>query len=376
MYKNNYVLGAGVALLLGLAAYFYPDHSSTELTDQASSKQDDIRLLSGVEKPTNAVPTSQGQAQAMTDEPSLLSDEVKVQVNAAMQSYAEISLYPPSSQPIVSTAHLNSFVNKVTPSSSMPYPVDGLDQPVMLSMSLAQYNYFYGDTIIADIRVEDYPEHATVSARTLLMDSQGEIYVESGVDVKNDSASVKEMRVSFDTLGFDTSHWPFEMYVGAYVEVDGHTLFTSVPFRINTETATFDSVGYSQPNEEYLEIPVNLNVARPGYYFVSGVLFSATSKQPLIYLEAEGQLSEGLQSLVLNAHIQALKKGGDEGPYTLGDIQLERWSDEHLPFDISGKVPQPSYFVEGYTFDSFIDKPYVDPLRQERLDLMQGLTFK
>lgn len=105
-----------------------------------------------------------------------------------------------------------------------------------------------------------------------------------------------------------------------------------------------------------------------------GVLYSGESEQPLVYLETEGRLGEGSQNLFLKAHVQALKQGGDEGPYELRNIKIERWSDEVIPMDVAGKVTGDDFVVEGYRFDDFEDSPYVDPLKQERMRLMQGLS--
>ena len=123
-------------------------------------------------------------------------------------------------------------------------------------------------------------------------------------------------------------------------------------------------------------IPVNLNVSLPGYYYVAGILYSAKSQQPLIHLETEGHLAEGIGSLNLNAHIQALKKGGDEGPYYLDKIRIERWSDDLIPRDIAGKADQNEYSVDGYSFNDYEDKPYLDPLAEERKRLLQGLSSR
>ena len=206
------------------------------------------------------------------------------------------------------------------------------------------------------------------------MTLDGDILVEGTVKFLDDGAQVKQMESLFDTLSYDTDDWPLEVNAVANVDVDGHRMFISAPFRINKETATFSSVEFSEPRAENLEIPVSLDVSLAGYYYVAGVLYGGESGQPLIHLEAEGPLSEGSGVLMLKAHIQALKKGGDEGPYELRKIRIERWSDEFIPMDVAGKVPEESYFVEGYQFSDFDDQPYIDPLKKERLRLMQGLS--
>jgi hypothetical protein len=304
----------------------------------------------------------------------LESAEIKQQIETAMQSYAEISKYPPNSQPIVSEAHVNSFINASVPESSLPYPIDGLDTPIQLSLTLEKYNYFLGDAVNASISLSDIPENAAVSARSVLMSISGDILAESDTEFEEDASTQKTMKVAFDTSAYNTQEWPLEVNLGAYIDVNGHQLFISAPFRINTATATFESVGYSEAIAENLIIPVNLNVILPGYYYVAAILYSQQSNKPLVHLETEGPLNAGLKSLNLSAHIQALKKGGDEGPYLLKNIRVERWSDEIIQMDIAGQVNEESFTVEGYAFDAFKDIPYIDPLNAERIKLMGGLS--
>jgi hypothetical protein len=302
------------------------------------------------------------------------SPDVNEQIETAMQSYAEISKYPPHSQPIVSEEHINSFINATVPESSLPYPFTDLEKPIQLSLKLEKYNYFFGDSISATIELSDIPDNASVSSRSVLMDLNGEVLAESGVELKDDANDNKSMTASFDSSAYDTSAWPLEMNLGAYLDVNGHQLFISAPFRINTTTATLESIGFSEAKSENLIIPVNLNVSLAGYYYVAAILYSAQSHQPLIYLETEGSLASGASTLNLRAHIQALKKGGDEGPYLLEKIRVERWSDEIIPMDVAGQVNQESFAVEGYQFDAFEDIPYIDPLNEERIRLMEGLS--
>lgn len=305
--------------------------------------------------------------------PEFESSEARTQILDAMTSYDEISQYPPTSQPIINAAHVNSFVNSTLPSSSLPFPVAGLETPIELSVQLQSYNYFFGDSITAEIVASDLPTAAALGATAVLLGDSGEELARLTIDVGNQNSSQRSLSVEFDTLNYDASAWPVEMNLGAYVEVDGSSLFISAPFKINTPTAAVDSLGYSQVNGEYLDIPVTLDVLVPGYYFLSAVLYSAGTGVPLVYLETEGLVEQGVDILVLHAHVQALKKGGDDGPYQLKEILLERWSDEVIPLDLAGKVNPGVYGLDGYRFDEFDDLPYIDPLKEERLRLMQGL---
>jgi len=342
-------------------------HDSLEMQKQSHIAFDTGNLHQIAEK-------GQDSAPAIDLTGLLSSPEVNKQIETAMQSYAEISKYPPHSQPIISKEHVYSFINASVPESSLPYPFEGLETPIQLSLKLEKYNHFFGDKVKASIQLSDIPENAAVSSRSALMDLTGDVLAESGVELEDDASTYKSMSVTFDTSAYDTGDWPLEVNLGAYIDVNGHQLFISAPFRINTTTATIESVGFSEVKSENLVIPVSLNVTLAGYYYVAGILYSAQSDQPLIHLETEGPLRSGLSSLSLKAHIQALKKGGDEGPYLLKNIRVERWSDATIPMDVAGQISQDSFTVEGYEFDAFEDIPYIDPLAEERIKLMEGLS--
>lgn len=365
------LLLSGITLgLLSAIAFWQLDSNPTQSPSQTAFRSDNNAGQADSSATSNLMISSfPVTAEA---EPVHTIEQLSEQVEDALLQYEELSQYPPTSQPILSEEHVHSFMNTDAPQASHPFPFSDLEQAIQLSIALNQYNYFFGDLIHAQLSVGNVPASSTLSARVVLTDLAGEVLAEtSNLDI-----SELQAKVTIDTKAYNTSDWPLEMNLGAHVDVNGYQMFISAPFRINTETAELDSVGFSEPVAENLIIPVNLNVKLPGYYFVAGILYSQNNNQPLIHLEAEGPLSEGLATLELKAHIQALKKSGDEGPYYLDKIRIERWSDEQIPRDIAGKVPEADYSVEGFPFNAYQDIPYIDPLAEERKRLMQGLTAR
>lgn len=360
------------SLSIGLAMFtflwFHSDESNLSTEEQHSLKQ--------IASPTTTadinLASSHSNKPDMSSNASLEEIQIASQVESALQQYDEFSKYPPSSQPIVDEAQLHTFTNTGTPQTSLPFPFDDLETPIQASVELDQNNYFFGDQIKAKINVSQIPEGSALSVRSTLMSIEGETVAESPYQETVDQTTY----VVFDTQSFTTRNWPSELNVAAYIDVGGRSIFITAPFKINDESASLDSVGFSEPVAENLQIPLNLNVKLAGYYHVTGVLFSANSQQPLIHLETEGRLEEGMGSLLLKAHIQALKKAADEGPYFLDSIKIERWSDETIPRDIAGKVDQSEYKVDGYSFHDYEDKPYLDPLAEERKKLLQGLSSR
>lgn len=321
---------------------------------------------------TEALNTTNETANMPSPKDLKSSEIISPEVENALMQFNEISKYPPTSQPILNEAHVNSFLNTSLPQSSLPFPFDDLAPPIQVSIELDKSNYFFGDQIKAKVNINDAPEDSNVTTHSVLMSIDGETLAESGYQETKENTTF----ITFDTQAYPTDNWPIEMNVGAYIDVNGRNIFITAPFKINDETASLDSIGFSEPVAENLVIPVNINVLVPGYYYVAGILYSAKSKQPLIHLETEGRLDGGIVSLNLNAHIQALKKAGDEGPYYLDKIRIERWSDNLIPRDIAGKVDQNEYTVDGYSFNDYEDKPYLDPLAEERKRLLQGLSSR
>tara|TARA_R110002072_G_scaffold9584_2_gene46387 strand:- start:14074 stop:15174 length:1101 start_codon:yes stop_codon:yes gene_type:complete len=300
------------------------------------------------------------------------SEELTAHVEDALLHYTEISQYPPTSQPISNKEHISAFMNTSLPQSSLPFPFDGLETPIQVSIELNQNNYFYGDPIVAKVTISQVPEQASISTRATLMSIEGDVLAESTKQEYQDNSTI----ITFDTQSYSAGSWPIEMNVGAYIDVNGRTLFISAPFKINDQTASLESLGFSEPVAENLVIPLNLNVELAGYYYVAAILYSSKTQSPLVHLETEGNLSEGMETLKLKAHIQALKKGDDEGPYYLDNIRIERWSDDIIPRDVAGKVNDNDYLVDSYAFSSYEDKPYLDPLAEERQRLIQGLSAR
>lgn len=374
MSKTKIALGVGVGLLA--LSIFWIDKTFTEKTftdkTETSEKSDSSPIVAPLSQKVNIAPD---QISNSKEEIMEVDDiELSEQINQAIQSYDEISQYPPYSQPIKTEEHLNAFVNSVKAESSLPFPFDGLDQPISASIRLDDYNYFFGELISAKIELSSLPSGATVNAGTQLMTLSGEVLANAETEIVSDDDSHKIFDAYIDTKDYDSSTWPLELNMAVLAEVDGNQIFLTAPFRINSETAELQSVGFSEVQSDHLNIPLNFSVSLAGYYFVSGVLYSKESDMPLVYLEAEGALASGAGSLSLKAHIQALKQGGDEGPYELKDIRVERWSDELIQMDVAGKVAAGEYTVEGYSFDEFDDNPYQDPLKEQRIRLLQGLS--
>ena len=157
--SKKIVLGASTcALAMASALFFYV--SNQEQVASGSNEDTFIVVANEGTVPyeSKSISGSLNASQNIASPEAILeSSELKEQISAAIQSYDEISQYPPNSQPIVSVEHVNSFVNSAKSESSLPFPFAGLELPIQLSIALDEYNYFYGETITAAIQLSELP---------------------------------------------------------------------------------------------------------------------------------------------------------------------------------------------------------------------------
>jgi len=71
------------------------------------------------------------------------SEIISAQVEDALMQFDEISKYPPTSQPILNEAHVNSFMNTSLPQASLPFPFDDLETPIQVSIELESKHFFF-----------------------------------------------------------------------------------------------------------------------------------------------------------------------------------------------------------------------------------------
>ncbi len=368
-------------LALFLSAWFWPEETSrvgSPILNQSSdfTVAAPAIVVQSDEAETHTLAADEHANPAAQNESAqdiLREENLKVQMHTIMQSYAEISRFPPHSQPINSPEHLAAFVNMSPPQISTLFPLAQSQHTVTVQLEMANDQYFPGDRIEGRLQVSSVPEGASVGVEAYFQDLQGNRVSPVTVlpiSLKDDAHYFAVINNSAD---HDFADWPMELNLASKVDLNGETLFVTVPFRFNHASAAITGTGYSQPVGSSLHIPMQIDVYQTGYYHLAGVLYSGDASRPLIHLETEGMLQEGAQSLTLQAHIQALRHVADAGPYVLSDVRLTRWSDEHIPHDLAASSGDSVFFIEGYDFDAYDNEPYVDPMQAERQRLMEGL---
>ncbi|GAA3967476.1 hypothetical protein [Allohahella marinimesophila] len=320
--------------------------------------------------------------EAMHDE---LAQQLAESLPALSAQYAEANRYPPGSQPIRSAADLAQYQPNRSTDVSAPFPGDVPGDEVGLSLQLDRYQYFQGDRIAVAATLNPSSANSLTAAEVVfvLKDIDGNVLLTQPAqpDVSGDGGLSSSDRGTLASAvivpppGTATG----ELFVEALARFSTsagtgeRSASLIAPLRYDAAVAELSAVLPSHVEGPELVVPLQFVVRQPGYYFVEANLYSRQSNAPLLHLQSEGRLElpGGLQSL--RAHIAALKAGGDEGPYLLKDFKIERAAEAGETADLPGSAPQQQYAVEGFSFSSYTDTPYEDPLAEERAEFLEKL---
>ena len=292
----------------------------------------------------------------------------KVQFSQVADSYLQTAQFPVNSQPISHPDEVYEPAPFEEAQFTIPFPMQG-GGTLQVNAALNKFTYFAGEKIEVQVTVKGAPQGAYVQAQGSFANAERDLPNELLLNTNNDSFFSGQVDTS-TMLGSDFTP---EMLLKVLVKVDGEEFFITQGFRYFKASANVVGIGRVEVNSANLDIPVKLNVDESGYYFMRAVLVDEESSKPLVALQAEGRFAKGSRELLLQAHIQALKVGGSEGPYILKNINLYRGANENEEFDVPGKSDKKRYAVSGFSFSQYDDVVHVDKLAHERAAFLRSL---
>lgn len=293
------------------------------------------------------------------------------QITDIADSFAQTAQFPVNSQPITQAEQVFTYAPFTETFTEVAYPSDNYAE-LTLSVATDRYQYFSGDDVIVIAQLKNVSQDASVRADACLT-TVNQSQAKTCVELRHTYSNNWQFKNVFpaQTLEDDL---PEELLVEVNVEVDGEVFLSNATFRYNTPAATVMELVDSIPNQEYLDIPLILEVHQAGYYFVSAVLYDQSKSLPLVQLQQEARLTTGRQQIVLKAHVDALKYHQDPGPYQLSNITLRRGAKEGEIHDKAGNSKSNAYSLQGFSFDRYLDNPYQDPLALERQQFLRRLS--
>jgi hypothetical protein len=366
---KRFIIIASTLLFIGIAVFVFLPKWSNESPnfESVSSQQEGV---------VNTKPVDTTLAMPQTLKPKALPKEelpsdgaiFKAQFSQIADNYMDTAQFPVGSQPIRNPADVYEPAPFELAQFSIPFPMQG-GGTLKVSAALDRFLYFAGDTIAIKVTVEGAPVNAYVEVDSQFSSSKEDL--QTPVELSSKNGALFEGSVDTSTVS-DSSFTP-EMLLKALITVDGEEFFITQGFRYFQASADVIGIGRVEANGANLDIPVELDVEESGYYFLRAVLEDAETKKQLIALQSEGRLAKGSRKLMLQAHIQALKFSGSEGPYNLTNIKLYRGANEEEEFDVPGKTREKKYKVQGFSFDRYDDVDHVDPIALERAEFLRSL---
>jgi hypothetical protein len=377
--NNRKKLGLGALLCAVIVAGCWYIFASSQSNDESNQM---LASALNIEAPEDNAPVrlAKKAKKPESDEPEedpFLDREMQAQFLQVADLYKQNSRYPVGSIPVVGERFAQPIKPFEQAEVDTPYPLDEDDtDPIRISASLEKMEYFAGEPILARVMVSggEVDEYSRIEASGSVMGvSNGR---DTGLNVNFERVNFNEFRSVIDTQAVPSGQIPREALLALTIKLeDGRSLAQTVPFFYNgAASARVENVLNSRQDGAFLVIPVQYNVAEPGYYFIDAILDDATTGQPLVQLQTEGRMQLGNGLLTLKAHIHALMDAGSPGPYTLRVVSSYRAGTLNETRDVAATVSRPlGYYVEGAPFDHYDDTPFVDPEVQERIDFLEQM---
>ncbi|MFE8070472.1 hypothetical protein QQM79_05390 [Marinobacteraceae bacterium S3BR75-40.1] len=327
---------------------------------------------------TPAQPAKQTPATAVTPElPGVkkkaegfdFDDAMKEKLRTISDAYQAQSQYPDFSRPINADELESKYRSDIPVPNDQPAKLDDPGSPT-LSILTNQFRYYAGDPLVASARISGLSDQET-SMVTARLKRGGEVIGQATVSAAPDDAH--SYYLDFNALQLSDVGWKETLTIEAQFAFRGESYSRSTTIEYVSTVADVEGVAPAEVRGEYLRIPVYVSTDKPGRHRLKANLYDAKTGDPLVHLRAEDDLSASNGSLVLKAHIAALKQAGSEGPYELGDVMLTRLPTAPDYITEYGRVDQKRFSVEGHSFDEYTDKPYVNPKAQRIARELQRL---
>jgi len=358
-------------VIVGIALFWFfnnkkPPSTIVETTNTPTTPD----LLSTVKETQNKKKTS-SITQANEDDFSEFEKQVlKAQIQNIADQYADTARFPIGSQPVRNIADVRQPEPFEETEVETPFETES-GENIGVSVAVDKFQYFSNDIINVRLELSGLPTGAFVKATATIAGPQGDTSLSTDLEAIDASQSI--MLGAFDTSLASPQTFSKEMFVKVFVEVGGEPFLTTVAFSYDFASAKLVGIGLAQPNGATLDIPFEYTVFQSGYYFVSALLQDQKTGQPLIVLQTEGRMAQGNGQVIAQAHIQALKEVGSEGPYVLTNIKAYRGAEQGEQFDTPASSVRNQFEIDGHPFSAYKDEVFEDQLVQDRVEFLKEL---
>ncbi|MBF0352912.1 MAG: hypothetical protein HQM11_17900 [SAR324 cluster bacterium] len=381
MDKQKLGIGAAIILILFIGFYFFlgeeppPEEvASVVQTPQSPPMPPDDVIVNETEVPKLKLVDDPTQADTeLTTPPKdhmAGKPEIKQRLEEIAAEYAENLKIPAYSQVIDETAPT------LKPYQFRPYQrhFGNFQYDVVLPKA----NYFYPEIIPYKFRIfasqsEPIPEIFNIIAE--ISNETGLVLASFEIPQTTNDEMEKTYTLDIAPPADDSTAWSGELKILTKFLVMGYgdkALVTQIQYQVSVgEIVSIDDTTVEGP---HLIIPVHVNVPKQAQYKLRGHLFSQQSGLPLLLLDETQLLNQGMNTVMLKAHISGIKWVNDEGPYQLKSFILERMPDAINKISYGmGNTDNVTFNIPAHSFDQYKDEPYSDSAEQQKLQRFQQI---
>ena len=372
--QKRVLISAFLSIGVGVAYYLF---SKPEVVSEPVAKANQQKIE--VEEPIK--PVVQPKIPAKESKPEFLTEELLEQVSGIVDYYEAQSRYPVFSTPVLSQESLQiPEPFEVTEVDTPLFDENGEELTIKVSAAVDKYKYFVGDQIILRLNIGGLEENQSISATASLKQPGSAIQLmPSLIELEATKPDFSAMETRFDTNLIDPQHELGDLIVRVDLQIEDDVHVTTVPLVLSkSPPARLENLGLASVDGSFLDIPMEFSVTRAGYYFVQTYLYDQKSNLALLSLQTQGNLREGNDTLSLKAHVHALKDAGSEGPYYVKVHRIYKAVDPKLNETSTANVSfsESNSSVAGFSFDNYVDEPYVDEQTQRRIAALRELAEK
>lgn len=295
--------------------------------------------------------------------------EVQARLAQVADVYAEQIKYPTFSMPIPDRQALQKYLPNRSFDAERPLEMEDENSP-RIRLQTDKHQYFSGDIIQVTVGLSGFTDDPWVAVQARLVAGEQTL---ATTDAGVAGPQVATYRMSFADLDGIPASGMAEYRIVARININGEEYELGTPVSYVESVAEVTNVGTARVSGEYLYIPVSVTTSKPGYHELDANLYGGQSGKPLVHLSAQQELQSTNGLMQLQAHVAALKAGGDPGPYVLQDIDFTRMPSSPDFATEYGSSSQDAYVVNGYAFEEYADVPYVDEEARKRLEFLRRL---
>ncbi|MBF0240534.1 MAG: hypothetical protein HQM12_22770 [SAR324 cluster bacterium] len=382
---NKVLTGAGILLLLVLGFYLIsglfekPDEVVSPVA-QTEQEHDELTPEEPTITPVTVAPKTETQPQVVEKTEEDQNDQkvlkqgdqmIQAKLQEIATNYAHNLKFPPYATPL----NENSY-DYLNPNAFIPFRLKmPTGDPFSYEIVLPSSILFKGAPVEGTFRIygdqsEPLPQILDIKAE--IISNQKSLASVNMMLEQNDEME-QVFHFTFNPSPEESASWPPELQIKATFLLSGYGEQSYITqFRYEQSQAQITGLGQEKIEGPNLLIPVNLTTMRPGLYKVSANLFSQTTDQPLVHIQGHERIEGSSGTVILKAHIAALKERQDAGPYVLKTFLIYRHSETggaDEPGNTSGAV----FTVPGHSFNEYEDVPYSDQGEQEKLKRMNQI---